>query len=101
MEQTKGVFISINGVIGGGAIAEFKTDREATQFVDALKRKAATIKHTASLLAALESLVRAIGYPVGCTHCTIEIDGDGEPQHQSDCPIFAAQAAIKAAKGNA
>ncbi len=45
--QTKGVFISINGVIGGGAIAEFKTYREAQEFVEALKRKAATLKRKA------------------------------------------------------
>lgn len=38
--QTKGVFISINGITSGGAIAEFKTYREASRFVDALKRKA-------------------------------------------------------------
>lgn len=42
--ETKGVFISINGIVSGGAIAEFQTYREAKKFADSLKRKAAALQ---------------------------------------------------------
>ena len=39
------------------------------------------------------------GGPVGCYHCTVEVGGDGQPQHGRNCPAQEFRAALDALGG--